>query len=80
LQVGANKFALPTTVTYDAPFRRTVEPTSIPEMRDNLIDGSFGLKFKAIGELTGVANAIIPLNRGGLRPNLMWTFGAEYSF
>ena len=79
-QIGANKFNLPTTVTYDAPFRRTVEPSSIPGMRDNLINGSFGLKFKTIGEVTGVANAIIPLNRGGLRPNMLWTFGIEYSF
>ena len=79
-QIGANKFNLPTTVTYDAPFTRTVEPSSIPGMRDNLINGSFGLKFKTIGEVTGVVNAIIPLNRGGLRPNMLWTFGIEYSF
>lgn len=79
-QVGANKFLLPKPVTYDSPFRRTIDPTSIPEIRDNLINGSVGMKFKMIGELTGVTNVIVPLNRAGLRPNLLWTFGAEYNY
>jgi len=79
-QVGASKLRLPTTVHYQAPFRRTIEPSSIPEIRDDLINGSVGVKFRTYGELTAVANAIVPLNRAGLRPNLLWTFGMEYSF
>ena len=79
-QVGDNKFRLPATVHYQSPFTRTIEPSSIPEIRDNLINGSLGVKFKTYGELTGVANTIFPLNRAGLRPNLIWTFGVEHSF
>jgi hypothetical protein len=30
--------------------------------------------------ITIVANSIWPLNRGGLRPNVLWTAGLEYSF
>ena len=79
-QVGAGKLAIPGTVHYDTPFERTIEPSSIPEMRDNLVNGSFGFKLRTIGELTAVTNAIVPLNRAGLRSNLLWSFGLEYSF
>ena len=44
LQVGDSKLQLPGIVTYDSPFRRTVNPTNIPEMRDDVVDGSFGFK------------------------------------
>src|SRR5437762_6125141 len=44
-QVGESKLRLPGTVSYDAPFRRTVEPTNIPNERDDQINGSFGFKF-----------------------------------
>jgi outer membrane putative beta-barrel porin/alpha-amylase len=79
-QVGANKLRLPGVVTYDAPFRRTVLPTTMPDVRDDLINGSVGFKFRTFGDLTAVTNAIVPLNRAGLRPNVLYTFGLEYGF
>lgn len=79
-QVGPSKLAIPGTVHYDTPFERHIEPSSIPEMRDNLVSGSFGFKFRTVGELTAVTNAIVPLNRAGLRSNLLWSVGAEFSF
>ncbi|HVT38851.1 MAG TPA: transporter [Gemmatimonadaceae bacterium] len=79
-QVGANKLKLPGVVTYDAPFRRTVLPTTIPNIRDDLINGSVGVKFRTFGDLTAVTNVIVPLNRAGLRPNVFYTFGLEYGF
>jgi hypothetical protein len=80
VQVGANKLRLPSTVHYQAPYVRQIEPSEIPEIRDNLVSGSFGFKFRTVGELTGVTNAIIPINRAGLRSNLIWSFGIEYGF
>lgn len=80
LQVGESKLRLPGTVTYDVPFRRTVEPTNIPSERDDVINGSFGFKFVTQSGLTLVANTLWPLNRGGLRPNVLWTAGLEYNF
>lgn len=80
LQVGESKLRLPETVTYDLPFRRTVEPTNIPNQRDDLINGSFGFKFVTGAGITVVANTLWPLNRGGLRPNVLWTAGLEYNF
>ena len=79
-QVGESKVTLPGTVTYDVPFVRTVEPTNIPNRRDDLINASFGFKFLTGSGVTIITNALIPFNEGGLRPNLMWTAGLEYNF
>lgn len=79
-QVGENKIRVPGTVTYDVPFVRTVEPTNIPNQRDDLINASFGFKFLTGSGVTIVTNALLPFNEGGLRPNLMWTAGLEYNF
>jgi len=80
LQVGASKVQLPGTVTYQVPFTRTVEPTSIPNRRDDLINASFGFKFLTGSGITIVTNTLWPLNRGGLRPNVLWTVGLDYNF
>ncbi len=80
LQVGVNRLRLPGTVVYDAPFNRTVQPSSIPDSPDDLINGAIGFKFLTGPGLTIVTNALIPLNRGGLRPDVAWTASLEYNF
>jgi hypothetical protein len=80
LQVGRSKLALPGPVQFDYPFKRTVNPTSIPTMADNIVNGSFGFKFTTNNGVTVVTNALVPINRGGLRANLTTTLGLEYSF
>lgn len=80
LQVGNSKLPLPGIVTYDAPFRRTVMPTNIPDVRDDIVNGSFGFKMVPAHNTTIVLNSLFPLNRGGLRPNLVYTAGIEYTF
>lgn len=80
LQVGESKLRLPGTVTYEVPFRRTVDPTNISSERDDLINASFGFKFTTGAGITVVANTLWPLNRGGLRPSVLWTGGLEYNF
>ena len=80
LQVGESKLQLPGPVTYDQPFRRTINVTNLPNERDDLIDGSFGFKFTTHAGITIVTNTLFPLNRGGLRPNVLWTAGLEYNF
>jgi hypothetical protein len=79
LQVGDSKLQLPGIVTYEAPFRRTTNPTNIPTMRDDIVNGSFGLKLAPARRSIIVLNALFPLNRGGLRPNLVYTAGFEYT-
>ena len=71
---------LPGVVTYDSPFRRTLNPTNIRDMRDDIVDGSFGFKIAPARNTIIVLNALFPLNRGGLRPNLAYTFGLERTF
>jgi len=80
LQVGDSKLPLPGIVTYDVPFRRTLNPTNIPQMRDDIVNGSFGFKIAPARKTTIVLNTLFPLNRGGLRPNLVYTAGIEYTF
>jgi hypothetical protein len=74
-QVGNDKLTVPGPVHYDVPFARDVQTSDIPNIR-----GSFGMKFTMGGGPTVIANALVPLNRGGLRPNVLWTMGLEYSF
>jgi hypothetical protein len=79
-QVGESKLRLPAPVRYDAPFHRTIIPTTIPDIRDDIINGSFGLKFATANHLNVVTNALFPLNDGGLRPRMLTTIGLEYSY
>ena len=52
LQVGDSKLPLPGLVSYDVPFRRTLNPTNIPQMRDDVINGSFGFKLSPARKTT----------------------------
>jgi len=80
LQVGNNKLLIPTSVTYQEPFVRTVRTSDIPNIRDDLINGSLGFKFTIHGGPTVITNALVPLNRGGLRADVLFTLGLEYGF
>jgi hypothetical protein len=80
LQVGDSKLQLPPLVTYESPFRRTLNPTNIPDIRDDIVNGSFGVKVIPARNTTLVLNSLFPLNRGGLRANLVYTAGIEYTF
>ena len=79
-QVGESSLKLPQPVLYDSPFHRTVDPTSIPDIRDDIINGSLGFKYTPQNHLTLWTNALFPLNAGGLRARLTWTLGLEYAY
>jgi hypothetical protein len=80
LQVGDSPLQVPGPVQIEAPYQRTITPTVIPDTRDDLVDGSLGVKLTAAQGLTVVANGEWSLNRGGLRPDVIWTAGLEYNF
>jgi len=80
MQVGRSKLHLPPPVVYDVPFKRTVNPTTIPDIADDVVNGSFGFKFVTDNGFTIITNALVPLNRGGLRANLTYTTGVEFAF
>jgi hypothetical protein len=80
LQVGRSNLRLPGPVTYDAPFHRVIQPTTIPDQRDDIVNGSFGGKYQLDNGFTLVANMLVPLNRGGMRPNIVYTTSLEFNF
>jgi hypothetical protein len=80
LQVGDSPLQVPGPVEIQAPYRRTIIPTLIPDERDDVVDGSVGMKLTAAKGLTVVGNGQWSLNRGGLRPDVIWTAGLEYNF
>jgi hypothetical protein len=79
-QIGTSHLTVPTDVTLEAPFRRTIDATDIPERRDDIVNASLGTKLSLPQRVTFLANALFPLNRGALRPDVLWTLGAEYTF
>lgn len=80
LQVGQSKLHLPGPVTFDAPFHRVIQPTTIPDERDDVVNGSLGGKYQLPNGFTVVGNVLVPLDRGGMRPNLMFTTALEFNF
>jgi hypothetical protein len=80
LQVGDSPLQVPGPVHIEAPYHRTIIPTVIPDTRDDIVDGSLGVKLTTAPGLTVVANGGWSLNRGGLRPDVIWTAGLEYNF
>jgi hypothetical protein len=80
LQVGDSPLQVPDPVHIESPYQRTIIPTVIPDSRDDQVDASLGVKLTAAPGLTVVGNGQWPLNRGGLRPDVIWTAGLEYNF
>ncbi len=84
-QAGESKLAFPEPVTLNtsvgtATSVRIVNPTNVPNRRDDRILTSIGAKFTSARGLTLVSNLLIPMLRGGLQPHVAWTFGLEYGF
>ena len=79
-QVGDSELQLPEEFIITQPFRRSIDPTSIPDIRDDIVNVAVGFKFTSKVGLTGVVNSLWPLNDGGLRPHVMWTAGLEFNF
>ncbi|MDQ2669760.1 MAG: hypothetical protein M3Y31_03935 [Gemmatimonadota bacterium] len=79
-EVGDTEREVPGDVVMEAPFRRTIRTSNLPDRRDDIVNGSLGVKLTNRQGLTFIANGAWPLNRGGLRPDLFWTVGIEYNF
>ena len=79
-QMGKNLIQLPQPVTFTQPYRRTVSPTNIPNIKDNLFNVAVGGKYSTAGGVNLVFNALVPLNRAGLRPSSILTAGLEKTF
>lgn len=80
LQVGQSALQLPGPVTFDAPYHRVIDPTTIPNIRDDIFNGSLGARVVLWPAWTIVGNALVPLNRGGMRSSIVYTTGLEVAF
>ena len=78
--VGNNSPPLPSEVSYDTPYRRTVNPTDVPRVKDRYASLSVGMKFTTANGVQLLTNAIVPLQRAGLQADAVWTFGLEKAF
>jgi hypothetical protein len=84
-QVGDTKLRQPAPVVLNTPVgagtsARIIPRSNIAEIKDNVIQSSFGFKFTAPSGFTVITNALIPIRRGYLQPDVAWTAGVEYSF
>jgi hypothetical protein len=80
LQVGANKFTLPSEIVYQSPFERRIPAVNIPEKNGDLLRVSMGGKFTVRGGTVLVANALLPVRDVGLQPDFIWTLGLDFPF
>ena len=62
-------------ITGQSPFLTS----NIATRRDDVYDASLGIKFTR-GAITALANGILPVNRGGLRSDLLLTTGIQVAF
>jgi hypothetical protein len=60
-------------------YQEPVETSNLPTLRDDQLDGSLGVKLR-LGKLAVLGNVILPLNDGGLRSDVLWTFGIQGGF
>jgi hypothetical protein len=69
----------PEPFVFDPPVVRTVERANVPNIRDDVLDGSVGFKLRMQGGVVIWGNALIALNDGGMRSGATATFGFQYS-
>jgi hypothetical protein len=80
LQMGGNKFQLPSEIVLDAPFERRLPATNVPNKTGDLLRASLGGKFTVRGGTVLVANVLFPLRDIGLQPDFIWTLGVDFPF
>lgn len=80
VEVGRSGLLIPDPIEITIPVHREVFATNVPALRDHRVNGSFGMKFRTPGGPILVANALIPLRRGGLESRIIWTLGLDGNF
>ncbi len=76
--IDEERVDFPEPLEIHVPYHRVINRTNIPNIRDDIIDGAIGMKFRTGSGIMIVANALVALNNGGLRSRVIPTFGIEY--
>jgi hypothetical protein len=79
-QLGASHLQVPAPVVYQAPARRTMDVTNIPNKQDDLMSFNIGFKFRTRRGIQLVTSALFPLRDSALQPSIAWSGGVEYVF
>jgi hypothetical protein len=86
-EYGSPKWSLPGAIR--VPLDGSVppimlEPSSVPGLssaRDRrVLDMAAGLKFRIGSDMVLVTNALVPIRKVGLRPDMMWTLALQSAF
>ena len=80
IQVGDNKFVLPSEIVLQEPFVRQIPATNVPNRSGDLLRASIGGKFTVRGGTVLVVNGLFPLREVGLQPDFVWTIGLDFPF
>ncbi|MGH7467057.1 MAG: hypothetical protein ACRENP_03630 [Longimicrobiales bacterium] len=80
IELGDSKLELPDRVIFNSPSTRRVRLTDIPEQTDRLLDASVGFKMQLPSDYRFIANLLLPLANGGMRPNYLIMAGFERTF
>lgn len=78
-QVGGSTTRFPEPVTLTAPYVQHVDVTNIPNIRDDRVDGVVGFKFRTGPGIVILTSAMVALNEGGMRANVIPTFGLQFN-
>jgi hypothetical protein len=78
--LGSNQLVQEEVVIEDVEGnQKTILSSNLPTLRDNQFDGAVGVKLR-LGSFALLGNAIIPLDDGGLRSEVLWTIGLQGGF
>lgn len=77
-QVGSEKIPLPAAASFTDG--ASIARTNIPDMRDDIVNGSFGMKLLVTDALTLVTSALVPFTDGGVRTGTVWSVGVQSNF
>ena len=84
LQTGTSVFQVPSAVgvpTGSGGVGTTpIRPLELPQVRDDAMHASLGGRFTGPWGTGIIANVMVPVRRGGPRPDQVWTLGLERSF
>jgi hypothetical protein len=65
----------------EGTFAREVDLSNLPDFdNDHRVSGGVGIKFAPRDFFVFIANVLVPLNDGGLRPDAIATLGFEFNF
>lgn len=70
----------PGPVNFEGPRPVTVESSSIPESGRYLLDLAAGIKYAVRHDMVLVANALLPIQGFGVRPDAIFTLGLQGTF